>query len=135
MKKNAIIYVNDTTAQVTKAFAKNACVFGTEEFKLWREYKEMFPDAQMQTKTIKKNENQKRRRNKKYENMEEFMETLPNAEELLEEFEMIKKRAQVMASPYEYVLKWFDKKFEGYEDLDKYMETKEAERTAQNAAA
>ena len=36
---SVIRYINDTTAQVTKAFEKKACIFGTEEFKLWREYK------------------------------------------------------------------------------------------------
>ena len=66
--RNAIIYINDEKARVTKAFEKKACVFGTEEFKLWREYLAFCPNAKMTTKSIKKNENQKRRRNKKYEN-------------------------------------------------------------------
>ena len=57
-KKNVIKYINDNEAQVTKAFEKNACIFGTEEFNLWRAYKKEFPDAKMVTKTIKKNENQ-----------------------------------------------------------------------------
>ena len=61
--KKGIKYVSDTEAQVTKAFEKKACIFGTEEFKLWREYKAMFPKAQMITKTIKKSETQKKRRN------------------------------------------------------------------------
>ena len=34
---SVIRYINDTTAQVTKAFEKKACIFGTEEFNLWRE--------------------------------------------------------------------------------------------------
>ena len=38
---SVIRYIDDTTAQVTKAFEKKACIFGTEEFKLWREYKAM----------------------------------------------------------------------------------------------
>ena len=32
--KNTIIYINDTEAQVTKAFAKQARIFGTPEYKL-----------------------------------------------------------------------------------------------------
>ena len=52
MKK--IVYVSDKEAQVTKAFAKNASVYGTEEFKLWREYKTIYSDAQMVVKTIRK---------------------------------------------------------------------------------
>ena len=79
-KKNVIKYINDNEAQVTKAFEKKACIFGTEEFNLWREYKKIYPDAKMITKSIKKNEHQKRRRNKKFENMEEFIKTLPEKE-------------------------------------------------------
>ena len=53
-KKSSIRYIDDNTALVTKAFQKNASIFGTDEFKLWREYKAMFHDAKMTTKTIKK---------------------------------------------------------------------------------
>ena len=83
---SVIRYINDTTAQVTKAFEKKACIFGTEEFKLWREYKKEFPKAKMVTKKIKKNEDQKRRRNKTFENMEAFIKTQPDAKALEEEF-------------------------------------------------
>ena len=61
-----IVHVSDDAAQVSKAFAKNACIFGTEEFKLWREYKAVYPKAQMVVKTIKKNPNKKTRRNMTY---------------------------------------------------------------------
>ena len=63
MKKNVIRYLNDEEAQVTKAFMKNAAIFGTDEFQKWREYKAIYPKAQMVTKKIKKNPDQKNRRN------------------------------------------------------------------------
>ena len=139
---SVIRYINDTTAQVTKAFEKKACIFGTEEFKLWREYKKEFPEAKMVTKTIKKNEDQKRRRNKTFENMEAYIATQPNAEDLKNEFETIKQRSQIQKSPYQYVLSWFEAKFDGYNDLDQFMaekeaerKTKEAEKAAEKAAA
>ena len=87
MKKNEIIYVNDTTAMVTKAFEKKACIFGTEEFKLWREYKKEFPKAKMTTKTIKKNPNKRTStKNMTYDNMEIFISQQDNAEELMAAF-------------------------------------------------
>ena len=43
--KKSIVYVSETEAQVTKAFQKQARIFGTEEFKLWREYLDVFPNA------------------------------------------------------------------------------------------
>lgn len=41
--KKAIRYIDDTHAQVTKAFEKKSCIFGTDEFQEWRAYKAMFP--------------------------------------------------------------------------------------------
>ena len=132
--RNAIIYINDEKAQVTKAFEKKACVFGTEEFKLWREYKAMFPKAQMVTKKIKKNENQKKRRNRTYENMEEYIKTL--ADEAIEaEFKTIKKRSKIQTSPYQFVLDWFEERFKGYDDMEAFMSQKEEERKQKEAAA
>ena len=130
---SVIRYIDETSAQVTKAFEKKACIFGTEEFKLWREYKKEFPEAKMVTKTIKKNENQKKRRNRKFENMVEFIQTQPNAEELMEEYENVQKRSKVQTSPYQYVLSWFEAKFEGYNDLKQFMAEKEAERKEKEA--
>ena len=136
MKKSAaIVYVNDTTAQVTKAFQKNAVIFGTDEFKLWREYKAMFPNAVMTTKDIKKNPNKKTRRNLTFANMVEYMKTQENSEDLLAEFETMKSRSKIQASPYQYVLSWFEAKFEGYNDLKQFMAQKEEERSAEDAAS
>ena len=130
---SVIRYIDDTTAQVTKAFEKKACIFGTEEFKLWREYKKEFPNAKMVTKSINKNPNQKNRRNMTFENMEAYIATQDEAEELMEEYETIKKRSKIQKSPYQYVLSWFEAKFEGFNDLDQFMAQKEAERKAKEA--
>ena len=131
---SVIRYINDTTAQVTKAFEKKACIFGTEEFKLWREYKKEFPKAKMVTKSIKKNPDQKNRRNMTFENMEAYIATQPDAKALKKEFETIKQRSQIQKSPYQYVLSWFEAKFDGYNDLKQFMAEKEAERKAKEAA-
>ena len=128
--KKSIVYVSDDQAMVTKAFMKQAAIFGTEEFKLWREYKKEFQNAKMITKSIKKNPNQKTRRNMTFPNMVEFINTQADAEKLLEEYETIKKRSKIQKSPYQYVLTWFEKRFEGYDDLDAFMQEKEAERAA-----
>ena len=130
---SVIRYINDTTAQVSKAFEKKACIFGTEEFKLWREYKKEFPNAKMVTKSIKKNTEQKNRRNMTFANMKAYIATQPNAEELKKEFETIKQRSQIQKSPYQYVLSWFEAKFQGFDDLDQFMAEKEAERKAKEA--
>lgn len=134
--KQAIRYIDDTQAQVTKAFEKKACVFGTEEFNQWREYRAIFPEAKMVTKKINKNPNQKTRRNMTYDNMVEYINTLAEeeAKRVLAEFDIIKKRAKIQKSPYQYVLSWFEAKFEGFNDLEQFMNQKEVERKAKEDA-
>lgn len=136
MKKNAIVFVDEKTALVTKTFQKNAVIFGTDEFKLWREYLTYFPGAKMTTKTIKKNPDKKTRRNLTFKNMVEYINTYPEeeAKKLLEEYETIQKRSKIQKSPYQYVLSWFEAQFEGFNDLDQFMAQKEAERNAKAAA-
>ena len=60
MKKIAPKFVDEKHVQVTKEFAKNARIFGTPEYKLWKEIRQACPDAEMVTKNIKKNPNKKK---------------------------------------------------------------------------
>ena len=97
----------------------------------WREYKAIYTNAKMVTKSIKKNPNQKTRRNMTYDNMKEYINTLAEEEvkkTVLAEFETVKKRSKIQKSPYQYVLSWFEAEFEGYDDLEQFMNRKEAER-------
>lgn len=124
--KKQIVFISAEEARVTKAFKKQACIYGTDEFKLWREYKKEFPAAVMVTKDITKN-HAKKTRNKKYGNMAEFIETLPNSEELAKQFEVIKQRSKVQNHPYGYVLDWFKTYVEPLGDFETFIESKAAE--------
>ena len=130
MTKMAIIYVDENTARVTKAFMKRANIFGTDEFKLWREYKVAFPNAKMTTKSIKKNPDRKTNRNLTYQNMEKFLGTLPEAEELLTQFKVIKTRSCTQNYPYRFVLEWFEEKVSGYESYGSFIQEVEEKRRA-----
>ena len=108
MKKNAIIYIDDTQAQVTKAFAKQARIFGTPEYREWRAYRQDFPNAQMVTKTIKKAKNKKNdAKNRTYEKMAEYISLQENADELMKEFDRQKNLAVVQKSRYRAVVNCF----------------------------
>ena len=128
--KKSIVFVSETEAQVTKAFQKEACIFGTEEFKLWSEYLAIFPKAKMITKSIKKNPNRKTNRNLTYQNMEKFLGTLPEAEELLTQFKVIKTRSCTQNYPYRFVLEWFEEKVSGYESYGSFIQEVEEKRRA-----
>ena len=119
--KNAIIYINDTEAQVTKAFAKQARIFGTPEYKLWKEYRKDFPEAQMVTKTIKKNASKRTYKNLTYVNMERFLKSQDNADQLLKEFKVKKEAAAIQQNPYRAVLAWFLAKFPKYDEYKEFF--------------
>lgn len=116
MKNLTIITLDDKTAQVSKTFAKRAVIFGTEEYKLWREYKKDFPNAEMKTKEIKKNPNKKTYHNMTYKNIIKFIEEQDNKKELLDEMEKVRNVSSISASPYHSVVAWFEKKFENTND-------------------
>lgn len=100
MKKNAIITIDSTTAQVTKAFYKQARIFGTPEYETWKAYRQDFPNATMETKSIKKNPNKKSYKNLTYANIESYLKVQPNGAELLKEFEEKKATTRIEKNPY-----------------------------------
>ena len=131
--KNQIKYINDKEAGVTKAFAKRAVIFGTPEYKLWREYKKDFSEAEMVTTTRTSKPKAIQTRNLSYSNMEIFISAQDNAEELLVEFRRVKKTSVVQTSPYRSVLAWFLEKFESYDSYKDFLEKLAAEARRKEA--
>lgn len=127
-QKNAIIYIDDTTAQVTKAFEKQARIFGTDEFKCWREYKKEFPEAMMTTKTIRKNPDKKSYKNLTYANMELFIEEYDA--KLVVELKKQIKLSKVQSNPYRTVLAWFLKEFPKYDEYKEFFADKDKAESA-----
>ena len=125
--KNAPRFINDTQVKVTKEFAKNARIFGTAEYKLWKEIRLDCPNAEMVTKTIKRNPNKKvDTKNMTYANMKAFINEQENAKELLAELEKQIKMSKIQANPYRCVLAWFLIKFENYDSYKTYFVEDEA---------
>ena len=132
-KKNTIRIIDENNIQVTKAFAKQARIFGTPEYKKWKEIKADLPEAIMVTKKIKKNPDKKTNRNKTYENMELFIKQQKNAEELLKEFERQKKLSKIMPYPYAAVLEWFENTFKNPAEYQPMFAEMSAEKEQQKA--
>lgn len=127
---SSIRFIDETHAQVTKAFAKRASIFGTPEFNLWREYLAQFPKAQMVFKAIKRNPDKRTNRNMTYANMVSFISTRDDKEELLREFEKRLIQSKIQQNPYRYVLAWFEQTFTDYTDDYKAHFTKQAAKKA-----
>ena len=130
-KKSAPKFVNDTDVQVTREFAKKAMIFGTAEYKLWREIKKDCPDAVMVLKTIKKNPSKRTStKNMTYEHMAIYISQQEDAEKLMTEFKKQIAISKVQTNPYRSVLAWFIQKFEGYDSYKSFFAA-EAEKKAE----
>ena len=130
MQKNAPRFVSENEVLVTKAFAKNAYVFGTPEYKLWKEIKADCKDAKMVTKNIKKNPNKKTStKNMTYERMAIYIRQQDDAKVLMLEFKKQIALSQVQTNPYRCVLAWFMQTFSNYDDYKKFFEEEAQKET------
>ena len=131
VKKSAPKFVDDTHVLVTKEFAKNARIFGTPEYKLWKEIKADCSEAEMVLKSIKKNPNKKNdTKNMTYERMAIYIREQDNAETLMIEFKKQISLSKVQSNPYRCVLAWFIQQFENYDDYKNFF-AEEAKKKAQ----
>ena len=122
MKKSAPKFVDDTHVQVTKEFAKNARIFGTAEYKLWKEIKVDCPKAEMVLKSIKKNPNKKNdTKNMTYERMAIYIREQDHAATLMVEFKKQIALSKIQANPYRCVLAWFKQTFEDYDSYKAFF--------------
>ncbi len=129
--KSAPRFVDDNHVLVTKEFAKNARIFGTPEYKLWRAIRQDCPAAEMVTKTIKKNPNKKNdTKNMTYEHMALYIREQKEAEVLMVEFKKQIALSKVQTNPYRSVLAWFIKKFDDYDSYKAFF-AEEALKEAQ----
>lgn len=123
---------------VTKAFAKQARIFGTEEYKLWKEFKVEYPEAEMVHKTIKKNPEKKTEVKISYKKMREFIVAVEDDKSkraaVLAELNKQIELSKVTANPYQTVLNWF-KKYDKYADYLKSVATLEAAEEAEENEA
>ena len=122
MQKNAPRFVSENEVQVTKEFAKNARIFGTPEYKMWRAIKLDCPEAEMVTKSIKKTPNkQTSTKNMTYEHMAIYIRQQDNAVTMMAEFKKQVALSKVQTNPYRCVLAWFKQTFENYDSYKSYF--------------
>ena len=129
--KSAPRFVDDTHVLVTKEFAKNARIFGTAEYKLWKEIRRDCEEAVMVTKTIKKNPNKKNdTKNMTYERMAIYIREQDEAATLMVEFKKQIALSKVQTNPYRCVLAWFMQTFQNYDSYKAFF-AEEAQKEAQ----
>ncbi len=123
-------FISDNEVQVTKEFAKNARIFGTPEYKMWKEIKQDCTNAVMVPKTIKKNTNkQTSTKNMTYERMAIYIRQQNEAVTLMAEFKKQIALSQIQTNPYRCVLAWFMQTFSNYDDYKTFF-AEEAKKQA-----
>ena len=114
MKTNAITFNNDfTTAYVTPAFMKKARVYGTPEYKMLTEFRkenEGMPIAVRKARTSSVSLS--------YENMEAYIQSKPNADELMVEYKRVRAESVVKQNRHQHVVKWFKAVFPNYKESE-----------------
>lgn len=132
MTKNTIKIMDNNEAQVSKTFAKNARIYGTEEYRIWREFKAENPEYVMVVKTIKKNPDKKTYKNLTYKNMRDFIKENDNKKKELEkEFDKQIRMSKIQSNPYRAVLAWFLQKFEKYDSYKEFFKNLDEEKNSE----
>lgn len=105
------------TLTVNYKFAAAMNNFDSDEYNIYKRYATDFPMLKVVVKSGR--EQKKARYNKRftYENMEKYINTFANSEELLTMFETVKTKSAPLASPYKYVCDWFKAQFPDYKEI------------------
>lgn len=119
---------------VTKAFMKKAEVFGSKEYEMVQKFCEMHPNAELKTKTIKKNPDKKTTKNYTYDNMKKFIVVTKGEDdrEYLDKLDKIIEVSKIQNNPYKYVLDWFVSTFPEHKGYDIFTKSKNDESNAEN---
>ena len=110
MTKKIRINVIEGTITISKAFYKKASNYGTAEYKELRNVMSENPTFKIVFKTIDK----KSYNGLTFERMAEYINTQPNSEANMKEFEAVMKVAEAKGSKYPLTKKWFLATFPEY---------------------
>lgn len=109
-KDNYYFDYNTNTLYVTKAFDKKASKYNSAECNIIMSLRQMFSNV-----TIKIAEAPKAKsKTLSYDLMLKYIVRMPNARDLLKEYENVRLMSKCQKSPYKYVCKWFEAKFPNY---------------------
>lgn len=117
MKRRDIVFDPiSNTITITKAFADNLSNPASKEYKLLRKIKADNPSVAVCKRTHRTSSGHVNQYKKlTYENMEAFIELLPQSDELLRVFNALKTCANLVSvSPYKLVRTWFVDQFPQY---------------------
>lgn len=126
VKKEALYAVDvlTNTVVVTKKFLENARDIKSEEFELYQQFKTLGFTITQRTRSVKKENNSPLRPLNKpteekkplipFEKMAQYISLLDDADEMMDEFDVVRSIAKSEEHPRKYVNEWFREQFPNY---------------------
>ena len=106
-------WTNNTITMNLK-FTKEATIPGTPEHKFVKKLRTEYPEFTVISTSARTKKSTRPDKGLSFANMEAYISTYKNAEELLEIFNTVKSRAKATASSKKYVTDWFKAQFPNY---------------------
>ncbi len=116
MKNGYKIDLEKNTITLNKKFAVAMNEYGSTEYRIYKGLKRDFPYFATVVESGRKQTVPRYNKRFTYENMEKYISTFANSEELLIMFETVKAKSAPLASPYKYVCDWFKAQFPNYKE-------------------
>ena len=113
------------TMTVNKKFAAAMNDITSPEFKYYKKVMKECPQLELIVKAGRTYTKPRKNTRFSYKNMERYISTFDNADELLERFMLVQVKSKVLKSPYKYVGDWFKAQFPNYEKTPDIVTAKE----------
>lgn len=117
MKNSYRINFAANTLIMSKAFEEAAHDPFSDEYKILQKIRSDFPGLVISRKTRRPSKKARPNKNMSYDNMLKYMSVYENADALVAQFELVRVQSQKAASPYSYVLTWFNRQFPNHKDI------------------
>lgn len=112
----------NNTLTINYKFEAAANTYGTAEYKLYKNILNDFPQIKVVVKSGREQKTPRYNKRLTYANMATYISTFANAEKLMEQFEIVKVKSKIEASPYKYVCDWFKSEFPHYKETPIFEE-------------
>ena len=110
------------TVKVNHKFAKAYSTFGTPEFWLVETIRAKFPNMRFVEVSGRQNKTCHHDKNLTYKNMETYITSKPNADELMAAYWIARTEAIVSKSRHAHVREWFVKQFPDFRKVSIFVE-------------
>ena len=125
MKNGYKIDFAKNTITVNYKFAAAINEYGSEAYNIYKDIMKDFPQLRLLVKSGRQQKTPRYNKRFTYENMEKYIvASCENADEVLQQFEIVKSKKEIIANPYKYVCDWFKLQFPDYKDVAEASQTK-----------